>query len=103
MRRAQKAADRRGDKGAANGVEKKIQKANSAETEPSSRVGADFTQRFYARFSHCCSLVELFDPGELEACFENGACAFKAPYCLSLCAAERLTPSGHSGHWSGGG
>lgn len=33
---------------------------------------------------------------------ENGVCAFKAPDCLSLCAAERLTPSGHSGHLSGG-
>ncbi|KAK5605445.1 hypothetical protein CRENBAI_013110 [Crenichthys baileyi] len=42
MRRTQKAADRRGDKGAANGEEKKIQKANGAETEPSSRVGAEF-------------------------------------------------------------
>lgn len=31
---------------------------------------------------------------------ENGACAFKAPDCLSLFAAERLTPSGHSGHLS---
>lgn len=29
---------------------------------------------------------------------ENGVCAFKAPDCLSLCAARRLTPSGHSGH-----
>lgn len=33
---------------------------------------------------------------------ENGVCAFKAPDCLSLFAAERLTPSGHSGHLSGG-
>lgn len=33
---------------------------------------------------------------------ENGVCAFKALDCLSLCAAERLTPSGHSGHLSGG-
>lgn len=31
---------------------------------------------------------------------ENGVCAFKAPDCLSLFAAERLTPSGHSGHLS---
>lgn len=32
-----------------------------------------------------------------ELRWKNGLCAFKAPDCLSLCAAERLTPCGHGG------
>lgn len=52
----------------------------------------------------CVCVCETWGPvySSTDSLIENGVCAFKAPDCLSLSAAERLTPSGHSGHLSGG-
>ncbi|CAB1454443.1 unnamed protein product [Pleuronectes platessa] len=113
--------DRRGSRPQ---TEPREQRPNAGPGAAARSRGVDADQRLLVTQGHTAERVQLFqNPSApvplhtLVRCVvtrgpvsvlltrrrENGVCAFKAPDCLSLCAAERLTPCGRSGQWSGGG